>query len=48
MNSSTDEVVIAIMGVTGSGKSTFINNITKNKAVYVGHGLESGKEYNST
>jgi ABC-type proline/glycine betaine transport system ATPase subunit len=44
MNSSSNEVVVAVMGVTGSGKSTFIRNVTENKAISVGHGLESGTE----
>jgi ABC-type proline/glycine betaine transport system ATPase subunit len=42
MNSSNNEVVVAVMGVTGSGKSTFIRNVAENKAIYVGHGLDSG------
>lgn len=37
-----DEVVVAVMGVTGSGKSTFIKTMTGNAGVHVGHGLESG------
>ena len=37
-----EEVVVAVMGVTGSGKSTFIKTMTKNAGVHVGHGLESG------
>ena len=36
------EVVIAVMGVTGSGKSTFIRTMTGDDSVHVGHGLESG------
>lgn len=37
-----EEVVIAVMGVTGSGKSTFIRTMTGDGGVHVGHGLESG------
>lgn len=37
-----EEVVVAVMGVTGSGKSTFIRTMTGNLNVHVGHGLESG------
>lgn len=39
---TSEEVVIAVMGVTGSGKSTFIRAMTGNDSVHVGHGLESG------
>ena len=39
---TSEEVVIAVMGVTGSGKSTFIRTMTGNDSVHVGHGLESG------
>lgn len=35
------EVVIAVMGVTGAGKSSFIKRIT-GQDVFVGHGLNSG------
>ena len=35
-------VVIAVMGVTGVGKSTFIKNITGRKDIVIGHGLVSG------
>jgi predicted GTPase len=37
-------VRIAVMGVTGAGKSSLIRTITGNKDVVVGHTLESGKE----
>lgn len=37
-----EEVVVAVMGVTGSGKSTFIRTMTEKDHVHVGHGLESG------
>jgi len=32
---------IAVMGVTGAGKSTFISAVSMNQNVEVGHGLES-------
>ena len=32
------------MGVTGAGKSTFIQTATQNKDVIIGHGLESETE----
>jgi uridine kinase len=38
----TDEVLIAVMGATGSGKSTFISTLVE-EDVGVGHGLKSGK-----
>ena len=36
------EVVIAVMGVTGAGKSSFIRSMTGCEDVFVGHGLSSG------
>ncbi|KAG8849274.1 hypothetical protein FRB91_010091 [Serendipita sp. 411] len=38
---SQDDVVIAVMGATGVGKSTFIRLATRNDNVTVGHGLRS-------
>lgn len=35
-------MIIALMGETGSGKSSFIQNVTGSKSVKIGHGLESG------
>ncbi|KAI1071787.1 hypothetical protein LB507_005469 [Fusarium sp. FIESC RH6] len=37
---SPDDIVIAVMGVTGAGKSTFINQVT-GENVEIGHGLTS-------
>ncbi|KAH7184576.1 uncharacterized protein B0J16DRAFT_355286 [Fusarium flagelliforme] len=37
---SRDDIVIAVMGVTGAGKSTFINQVT-GENVGIGHGLTS-------
>jgi Fe-S cluster assembly ATPase SufC len=37
-----NEMIIAVMGVTGSGKSSFIRALTGKDDVKVGHGLESG------
>ena len=34
------DVVIAVMGMTGAGKSTFISHLT-NENVGIGHGLEA-------
>ncbi|KAJ8517843.1 hypothetical protein ONZ45_g5020 [Pleurotus djamor] len=36
-----DDMIIAIMGPTGSGKSTFINIATQSQNAVVGHNLES-------
>jgi putative ribosome biogenesis GTPase RsgA len=38
-----NDVVIAVMGLTGVGKSTFIKNITGREDIKVGHTLESGR-----
>ncbi|KAL6918254.1 hypothetical protein FSST1_009749 [Fusarium sambucinum] len=37
---SPDDIVIAVMGVTGAGKSTFIHHVT-GQTVGIGHGLAS-------
>jgi ABC-type proline/glycine betaine transport system ATPase subunit len=39
-----EDVVIAIMGMTGVGKSTFIRTITGCDDIVIGHGLMSGKQ----
>ena len=36
------DIVIAVMGIPGVGKSTFIKNITGNDNLVVGHSLFSG------
>jgi Fe-S cluster assembly ATPase SufC len=36
------DIIIAVMGIQGVGKSTFIKNITGNDDLVVGHGLFSG------
>ncbi|KAJ4987246.1 hypothetical protein SVAN01_07257 [Stagonosporopsis vannaccii] len=36
-----EDVVIAIFGTTGAGKSTFIANCTKDRTPHIGHGLAS-------
>jgi ribosome biogenesis GTPase A len=38
------DVVIAVMGVTGAGKSSFIATVTGRKDIQVGHDLNSGRE----
>jgi hypothetical protein len=35
------DTVIAVMGVTGAGKSSFIKNVTGNASIQIGHGLDS-------
>ena len=37
-----DEVIIAVMGVTGAGKSSFIRTVTGDSSVIVGDSLSSG------
>jgi signal recognition particle receptor subunit beta len=38
---SPDDIIIAVMGVTGAGKTTFIQEFTSKK-LKISHGLESG------
>ncbi|KAK5200137.1 hypothetical protein LTR99_004935 [Exophiala xenobiotica] len=40
-SSTSKMVVIAVMGPTGTGKSSFIRNLTQNKSIKVGHDLSS-------
>jgi ribosome biogenesis GTPase A len=42
ISKSKAEVVVAIMGLTGAGKSSFIQTVTGNRDVGIGHGLNSG------
>ena len=37
------EVIVAVMGVTGAGKSSFIRRLAANDDVQVGHSLQSSK-----
>jgi predicted GTPase len=46
--SQNADVVIAIMGVTGAGKSSFIACVTGRKDIKVGHELYSGKFYHES
>ena len=39
---SNEEVVVAVMGVTGAGKSSFIQDVTGDQNIRIGHDLESG------
>jgi ABC-type polar amino acid transport system ATPase subunit len=36
------DVVVAVMGVTGSGKTSFIKGVTGIETISVAHGLDSG------
>jgi ribosome biogenesis GTPase A len=47
-------IILAVMGVTGSGKSTFIKRLGGKRQVFhttqqpkVGHGLDSGIKHNA-
>ncbi|KAH7084618.1 P-loop containing nucleoside triphosphate hydrolase protein [Paraphoma chrysanthemicola] len=40
-DNSRDDVIIAVMGTTGAGKSTFISGSTKDETIRQGHGLIS-------
>lgn len=42
MTSNDSSVVIAVMGMTGVGKSSFIRSVSGRKDVVVGHTLSSG------
>jgi predicted GTPase len=37
-----DDIIIAVMGITGCGKSTFVN-LFSDRRLEVGHGLDSCK-----
>ena len=39
---SKNDIIIAIMGVTGAGKSTFIS-LLSDQEIEIGHGLQSCK-----
>jgi putative ribosome biogenesis GTPase RsgA len=43
MDIQASDVVIAVMGMTGAGKSSFIRRMTGNKSIKVGETLQSGK-----
>jgi predicted GTPase len=43
--SQNADIVIAVMGVTGAGKSSFIATVTGQKGIQVGHDLYSGKSF---
>lgn len=40
----SDRVTIAVMGPTGTGKSSFIKRLTGRNDIAIGHGLESGTD----
>ena len=37
-----NSIIIAVMGVTGAGKSTLISQITGRQDITIGHGLRTG------
>lgn len=39
------EEIIAVMGATGSGKSSFIKTVTEDEGIVIGHSLISGEYY---
>lgn len=42
MSSSKEDIIIAVMGVTGAGKSTFVS-LLSGEDIEIGHGLQSCK-----
>ena len=44
MSGSPDDTIIAVMGVTGAGKSTFISLLIEEE-IGIGHDLQSCKLY---
>jgi ABC-type transport system involved in cytochrome bd biosynthesis fused ATPase/permease subunit len=47
MASQPGDVVIAVMGMTGVGKSSFIQRVTGRKDIRIGHSLSSGMSMRS-
>lgn len=41
--SSLDEILVAVVGVTGSGKSSFIKRVTENTDIEIGDDLRSSQ-----
>lgn len=37
------DIVIAVMGVTGAGKTSLISNLTQDASIEAGHGMDSGQ-----
>lgn len=40
-----DDIFVAVMGVTGAGKSTFIKRVTGREDIAIGHGINSRSQY---
>jgi ABC-type transport system involved in cytochrome bd biosynthesis fused ATPase/permease subunit len=36
-------ILVAVMGLTGAGKSSFVQLVTGDKDIQIGHGLKSSK-----
>ncbi len=41
MASGSSDILIAVLGVTGAGKTTFVSKCTGNSDLVIGHGVES-------
>lgn len=41
-----EDIIIAVMGMTGAGKSKFIKTVTGRTDIVVGDRLDSGKQVN--
>jgi putative ribosome biogenesis GTPase RsgA len=41
---ASESITVVVMGITGAGKSKFINTITSRNDIVVGDSLESGKD----
>jgi ABC-type hemin transport system ATPase subunit len=45
MSQKSSNAVIAVMGMTGAGKSSFIKEVSGRKDIVIGHKLSSGLAY---
>jgi len=48
MSAISSDVVIAVMGVTGAGKSSFIKEVSGREDIVIGHNMSSGLADTST
>ena len=39
------DIVVAVLGLTGAGKSTFISELSKDEGIVIGHSLKSCKSH---
>jgi ABC-type uncharacterized transport system ATPase component len=42
MSPSSSDIVIAVMGMTGAGKSSFIKKVSGREDIVIGHKISSG------